>query len=115
MLKLITVIVFSVALCRIAWLLNKLKKFGYVQKRTILGLHIACCFFDLTYNICASFLNLALFDEAINYNQSTAEYNYYYSIDPLKVSTGLVIHQSYGVLNQSMMLVVCYYVWKYIE
>ena len=116
-LKLITVIVFSVALCRIAWLLNKLKKFGYVQSRAILRLHIACCFFDLIYNIVASLIHLELFSNSIHYSESgdTSKDTYIYSINPEKVSIGLIIYQSYGVLNQCMMLIVCYNIWKYIR
>ena len=62
-LRFLTMIVFAVALGRIAWLLNKLKKFGYVQHRFILRLHIAICAFDIIYNIFAA---ATLMDQVYN-------------------------------------------------
>ena len=116
MLKWATVIIFSVALCRIAWLLNKLKKFGYVGKRFILRIHIACCFFDLIYNLVSSYLHLILLVQAISYRgeSQSEETTYDYYVDPRGTAIGLVIYQSYAVLNQFMMLVVCYKIWEYI-
>ena len=103
-------IVFAVALGRIAWLLNKLKKFGYVQHRFILRLHIAICAIDIVYNIFASFTLLDQVVNAVQYTRADtgAADEYKYHVHAGEISIGLAIYQSSIVLNQFLMLVVIY-------
>ena len=103
-------IVFAVALGRIAWLLNKLKKFGYVQHRFILRLHIAICAFDIVYNIFASWTLLGQIYNAVQYTTADTggEGEYKYHVHAGEISTGLCIYQSSIVLNQFLLLVVIY-------
>ena len=66
-LKIVTIIVFSVALIRIRNLVKQLMEQGYIASRKVLFLHIAITFFDLIASFIIGLTSADHADEAIKF------------------------------------------------
>ena len=109
--RLLIVIVFVFALGRINCLVGSLKKYGFVESRKVLVIHIIVSAIDLAFN--ATIGMWAFYksgEDAVNGNE---KYSLMY--DPKSFENALyvmMIQQVYQVPNQFLMLTVLYYILK---
>ena len=109
MLKIVTVIVFCVALIRIRNLVKQLMEQGYIASRRVLYLHIAFSFCDLLASLVIGLTSADHANEAIK-SLSAGEPGKAY-----KMLSALNFNQLYQVPNSLMMIIVLYYVLKYMR
>ena len=109
--RILIVIVFVFALGRINCLVGSLKKYGFVESRKVLVIHIVVSVIDLVFN--ASIGSWSFYQSGQDLMNSAEKYQYGY--EPKYYENALyvmMIQQVYQVPNQFLMLTVLYFILK---
>ena len=117
-LKFVVIIVFCVALFRIKRLVTQLLKYGYVASRRMLYSHIAISFLDLFFSLVIGLTSLDHAHDALLALHKVPREGIDQSVPPpnaYKILSSLNFNQLYQVPNSLMMLVVLFYVLKYMR
>ena len=109
LLKIVTIIVFCVALIRIRNLVKQLMEQGYIASRRVLYLHIALSFCDLLACLIIGMTSADHAEEAISGLRKGNSAKAY------KMLSALNFNQLYQVPNSLMMIIVLYFVLKYMR